>query len=154
MNHTTNIDTSAWLTLHANKTLSGSPTNIATQNITITINADDQTSEISHITEVFKLLVTHNAPPTLLTAIPDVLKSVEYAYSLDISSHFTEPNSEVMTYVFTSVPDITIWATLDSAAGTIIGTPGLLHFATYVVTLNVRDVKYPTTLQTTETFNI
>jgi VCBS repeat-containing protein len=86
----------------------------------ITIMSEDGTTEVIVIT-----INGANDTPMVAAAITDATATEESVYSHDVSTNFSDPDGDTLTYTATlsGGSDLPTWLTIDSATGILSGTP-------------------------------
>ena len=94
-----------------------------------------------------------NQPPVVQTPIPDQAATEDQAFSLNISSNFSDPDTDTLTYSATGLP--ASLAPINANTGVINGTPtqaeAEANGGVYSVTVTARD---PSNAQVSDTFTL
>ncbi|MGI9265049.1 MAG: sulfatase-like hydrolase/transferase, partial [Gammaproteobacteria bacterium] len=126
-------------------TISGTPTQAGTGTTTVTITATDPGTLF--VTDTFDIVVADpNLAPEVDTEIPNQTGTQGTAFSLDVSSNFSDPDGDTLSFGADTLPD-----GLTLTGSTISGTPTQAGTGTTSVTVTVTD---PSTLGVTDTFDI
>jgi hypothetical protein len=86
-------------------------------------------------TITFSLGAGANQPPIVLTPIPDGVAVADVAYNLDVSSNFSDPEAQNLSYSATGFPA----SIAMNAAGIASGTPAAGDVGSYDVTVTATD---------------
>ena len=117
----------------------------------ITVTVTDSTALSD--SDTFTLTVNGNDAPVLNAAIPNQTATEDQAFSFDVSSFFSDPDNDTLTYSFTTSDGepLPSWLSFNAATGTFSGTPTNRDIQDVTVTVTATD---PGNLSASDTFTI
>ena len=96
-------------------------TGVAVGSATITVSATDTQGSNTKVDDAFTVTVTSNSPPTIASAIADQTIAVGDTYSVDLTTVFSDPDNDVLTFAAISGDEATATATISNSTLTVTG---------------------------------
>lgn len=124
----------AWLTMHTNGTLSGTPENSHVGSYHVKVTCTDA-RQVSTSTE-FDLTVHNTNDAPIITSTPGGNATEDLLYSTQFKASDIDPTNDTLTWSMVEGPD---WLTMDSGTGWLNGTPTNDDVGTHVVNISVSD---------------